>query len=187
MKRTLFALAIMAVAVSSQAECFSRSAMTNQVQAKIERITDQKRTVVPTTEGQMRCTVSFRALIKGEWFDGEGVSQASPHVGTEQICTQAMNSGSTFLLQSIGGSRTAVEQEMVCTDEPKPRIRPVRIGQNIAESEVRPHPKYAKEFVYNGTTCRWFRETEARKLDIIQWQGVICKLKSGQWKVVDKF
>ena len=134
MHKTLIAL-VLASAATAHAECFTRSAMTTQMQSRIERITDLHQTLVPTREGQKRCTVSFRAWINGDWHSGEGMSQTNPSIPDAQVCSQALNSGRIFLLQSIAGSNLAAEQEMVCSDEPKPHVRLVNVGEIIRESE----------------------------------------------------
>lgn len=184
MKRSLIALALV-FASSANAECYSRTAMTNDLKGRIQKITDIERMVTPVANKQLRCVVTFRALIDKDWYDGEGVSQGS---GTEnQVCAQAQNSGVTFLLQSVKGSNIAVDQEMVCTDQPKLKYRPVKPGDIISESEVKPHPKFPKTFAYMGTSCKWFLETDTRGVSLTQWQGVMCDVRNGEWKVIDKF
>jgi hypothetical protein len=180
MKKLAITLCLVTATVA-HAECYTRSAMTNQIKAKLERIADLKRSVVPTPEGQKRCTVSFRALINGDWHNAEGMSQAMPDVPEDQLCARAVQSGRTFLLQNIQGSNMAAEQEMVCSDEPKPEVKMVKVGDVIAESEVQPHLRYNKPFVYRGSVCRWFSQSSD------QTEGVMCKIRDTQWKVVDKF
>ena len=185
--RTLLVLAGMVTAVTAHAECFTRSAMTNQMKARIERVTDLHSTVVPTTEGQKRCTVSFRAFINGDWHSGEGTSQANPSIPDAQVCSQALNSGRTFLLQSVGGSSLTAEQEMVCSDEPKPSVRLVKVGEVIRESQVQPHAYQRRSFVYNGATCRWFSQFDPHEVVLEPAQGIMCRMNNDLWKVVDIF
>jgi hypothetical protein len=186
MRHLLIAAAVLA-ACNVNAECYTRSAMTNQMKARIERVTDVHKTVVPTPEGQKRCTVSFRAFINGDWKSGEGMSQARSGTPDDQVCAQAYNSGTTFLLQSIGGSNMVVEQEMVCSDEPKPQVRMVRVGDVIAESEVQPHALRRRPFVYNGSVCRWFTQMDSSRVVLDPLEGIMCRMTNDQWKVVDKF
>jgi hypothetical protein len=186
MRHLLTAAAVLA-AFNVNAECFTRSAMTNQMKARIERITDLHQTVVPTREGQKRCTVSFRAWINGDWHSGEGMSQTNPSIPDAQVCSQALHSGQTFLLQSIGGSNLTAEQEMVCSDEPKPQVRMVRVGDVIAESEVQPHALRRRPFVYNGSVCRWFTQMDSSHVVLDPSEGIMCRMTNDQWKVVDKF
>ena len=186
MRKLLIAITALS-AVTAQAECYTRSAMTNQMKARIERITDLHQTVVPTREGQKRCTVSFRAWINGDWHSGEGMSQTNPGIPDAQVCSQALNSGRTFLLQSIGGSDLTAEQEMVCSDEPKPQVRLVRVGDVIAESEVQPHALRRRPFVYNGSVCRWFTQMDTSSVVLDPNEGIMCRMTNDRWKVVDKF
>lgn len=186
MHKTLIAL-VLASAATAHAECFTRSAMTTQMQSRIERITDLHQTVVPTREGQKRCTVSFRAWINGDWHSGEGMSQTNPSIPDAQVCSQALNSGRIFLLQSIAGSNLAAEQEMVCSDEPKPHVRLVNVGEIIRESEVQPHALHRRPFIYNGSYCRWFSQFDPHQVVLEPQQGIMCRMHNDQWKVVDKF
>lgn len=186
MKHTILFLALFA-AESAHAECFARSAMSHHMRAQVERITDVHETVVPTPTGQKRCTVSFRALINGDWHSGEGMAQSRPETPNAQLCSQAMNSGTTFLLQSIGGSRLSMEQEMVCSDEPKPHVRLVNVGEVIRESEVQPHARNRRPFIYKGSTCRWFSQFDPHEVVLEPQEGIMCKMANDQWKVVDKF
>jgi hypothetical protein len=186
MKHTLLAIALASAGIA-HAECYSRSAMSNHMRAQIERITDVHETVVPTPTGQKRCTVIFRSLINGAWHSGEGMSQARPETPAAQLCNQAMTSGQTFLLQSIGGSRMAMEQEMVCSDEPKPYVRLVNVGEVIRESEVQPHARNRRPFIYKGSTCRWFSQFDPHQVVLEPQEGIMCKMNNDQWKVVDKF
>lgn len=182
--RKLLLIAALASAGLANAECYSRSAMSSKSYAKVEKVADVRYTSSPTTEGQWRCVVSFRAYINGEWHNAEGLAQGSPDTPLNQLCARAIQSGNTFLLQQFG-STVVSDSTMVCTDEPKPSVRYVNIGDIIAESEVEPHQRYQKPFEYKGQYCQWFIENDNARLE--PWQGVMCRVSSTKWKVVDKF
>ena len=169
------------------AECFNRTAMTNQVTAKITGITDIKRTVVPMPENKNKCIVNFRAQINNEWMNVEGENIGSNTESLDQLCSGAMNTGRSQILNQIGGNKINVEQNMVCTDRPNPTIHKVEIGDHVLESELQPHPNFPNQFKYRSANCRWFIETEGRIGDLIQRQGVACRIQDTDWQVVDKW
>jgi hypothetical protein len=131
--------------------------------------------------------VTFRAQINGAWIDAEGESVGPKTLSEADLCRGAMDQGRVQLLSRADGGRLAVEQNMVCTDQPQIQVRRVQIGDQVRESEVRPHPNFPKQFNYRGTQCRWFIEPEVRGGDLLQRQGVICRSHGPDWKVVDKW
>lgn len=182
--RTLLLIAALASAGLANAECYNRTAMNSKSFAAVEKVADVRYTSSPTTEGQWRCTVSFRAYINGEWHHAEGLAQGSPETPLNQLCARAVQSGNTFLLQSIR-STVVSDSTMVCTDEPKPETHNVNVGDVISESEVEPHQRYRKPFEHKGQYCQWFIQHDEGKLE--PWQGVMCRVSSMKWKVIDKF
>jgi hypothetical protein len=98
-----------------------------------------------------------------------------------------MDQGRAQILSRADGGRMTIEQNMVCTDRPEIQVRQVRIGDQVRESEVRPHPNFPKLFKYRGTQCRWFVEPEIRGGDLLQRQGIICRSHGPDWNVVDKW
>jgi hypothetical protein len=98
-----------------------------------------------------------------------------------------MDQGRTQILSRADGNRIAMEQNMVCTDQPIAQIRKVNIGDHLQESEVLPHPNFPKQFVYRTSACRWFIEPEVHPGDLLQRQGIICRLHDNEWQVVDKW
>jgi hypothetical protein len=187
MKKTALLLALFAVG-SAHAECYSRSAAIKQLPVKIQRIVDVERSVVPLPRNQLRCVVTFRAQIKNQWHTGEAVNEGDRGLGEEQICAGAMDAGKAHLLDSVGGSKITMDQSMVCTDQPIPKVRAaVKIGDIIKESEVQIDPQHPEPFRYKNTTCRWFIETDAQGTQLYQWQGIACLVRNQEWQVVDKF
>ena len=169
------------------AVCYNRTAMTNQVTAKITAVTDIKRTVVPMPDNQNKCVVTFRAQINNEWMTVEGENIGSANESLDQLCSSAMSTGRSQILNKIGGNKVNVEQDMVCTDRPIPKVRKVEVGDHVMESELQPHPNFPNQFKYRSANCRWFIETEGRVGDLIQRQGVACRIQDTDWQVVDKW
>ena len=171
----------------AQAECFVRSAITNQTAIQITSIADVKPWVVPISPTQNKCIVNFRAQVNGEWITAEGENVGPKSLSEALLCKGAMDQGRTQILSRADGKTLAVEQNMVCTDQTLPKIRKVEIGDRVQESEVLPHPHFPKRFVYHNATCRWFAEQELRSSDLRHKQGIICRSHDNEWQVVDKW
>lgn len=188
MRKLLISLLAILPTIAS-AECYMRSATVNDSKMTITRVVDIQRYVTPASNGQMKCVVSFRAEINHVWHTGEGTSMGSASDSIDQICSQALNSGRSYILQKIGGGQVTAEQEMICTDRPEPQVKTVRIGDVVQLSELAPDPKEPNFFQYKGTQCRKFVETDfdPKKRDLFQWRGVVCLVRKGEWQVIDKF
>jgi len=177
----------MAVSATAQAECYVRSAMTNQTAVQITNVTDVTPWVVPISPTQNKCIVNFRAQVNGEWITVEGENVGPKTVSEALLCKGAMDQGRTQILSRANGKTLSLEQNMVCTDQELPKIRRVEIGDRLQESEVLPHPNFPKRFVYHNATCRWFAEQDVRNGDLRHKQGIICRSHENEWQVVDKW
>lgn len=186
--RQLILILILFPMVAS-AECYMRSASVRDIQTKITRIVDIKRYVTPLENDQYKCTVTFRAEINHVWHNGEGKSIGAAADSIDQICSQAMDSGRSYLLSKISNGKITSESEMICTDRPDPAVKTVRIGDVVQISELAPHPEKPNFFDYKGTKCRWFVESDfdPTRRDLFQWQGIVCQVRKGDWQIIDKF
>jgi hypothetical protein len=180
-------LLTMAVAVNAQAECYVRSAMTNQTTMSITSIADVQPLVVPISATQNKCIVNFRAQVNGQWITAEGESVGPKSLSEALLCKSAMDQSRTQILSRADGKTLAMEQNMVCTEQNIPKTRRVNIGDLVQESEVIPHPHFPKRFVYHNATCRWFAEPEVKSGDLRHQQGIICRVNENEWQVVDKW
>jgi len=177
----------MALSANAQADCYVRSAMTNQTAMSITSLADVQPLVVPISATQNKCIVNFRAQVNGQWITAEGESVGPKTLSEASLCRGALDQGRTQILSRADGKNLSVEQNMVCTDRPIPKIRKVEIGDYLQESEVLPHPNFTKRFAYHSKTCRWFAEPEVKSGDIRHRQGIICQLHDNEWQVVDKW
>jgi len=177
----------MTVSATAQAECYVRSAMTNQTAVQITNVTDVTPWVVPISPTQNKCIVNFRAQVNGEWITVEGENVGPKTVSEALLCKGAMDQGRTQILSRANGKTLSLEQNMVCTDQTLPKIRRVEIGDRLQESEVLPHPNFPKRFIYHNATCRWFAEQDIRNGDLRHKQGIICRSHENEWQVVDKW
>lgn len=177
----------MTLASSVSAQCYVRQAMTTKQQAQISRITDVQTLAVPVSTTHHKCIVTFRAQINNEWFTGEGEKTGPRSITESELCAAALDSGRIQILSRAQARDVTVETSMVCDERPEIRVRNVRIGEVVRDSEVRPHPNFPRPFRYLGTQCRWFMEPVLRNQDIGQYQGIICQSHGPEWRVVDKW
>ena len=176
------------VATSAYSECYVRSAVTSQTTMSITAIADVEPMVVPISPTQNKCIVTFRAQVNGTWFTAEGEKAGSKTISERELCAGAVDSGRIQILSRANGGRMTVEQNMVCNDQPEIKVRVVKRGEMVRESEVRPHPHFPKPFVYRTSQCRWFIEPEVHPgRDLLQRQGIICQVNGNEWQVVDKW
>lgn len=187
MFRTATVTLILFLPVSVQAECYVRSAMTSQQKVQIARVTDVDTWVVPISATHQKCIVSYRALINNEWHTVEAEKSGPKTQNENDLCQSAMDQGKVQILSRVNPGTMSVETNMVCNDQPKPKLRNVKIGDTVQESEVRPHPNFPRPFRHRGAQCRWFIEPILRNQDLYQYQGIICLSHGSQWRVVDKW
>jgi hypothetical protein len=150
--------------------------------------TDIQKLVSPDARGQ-KCVMRYRVNINDEWQTAEGVGYGKTEA---EACTQAADIGQGYLLSEVEPSRVTADTQMVCSDMEDIRIRPVRIGETIWESEVdmHRHPNERKYFDYKQTKCRMFTERNAKDRNLFTYQGVICRISKSagsKWRVVDKY
>ena len=186
-RKTTLIIAL-ALATTAQAECYVRSATTNQTRMSITSVADIEPLVVPISATHQKCIVTFRAQVNGEWITAEGERTGPRSMSEQELCRGAVDSGRVQILSRANGANLAVEQNMVCNEQPEIKVRVVKRGEMIRESEVRPHPHFPKPFVYRTSQCRWFIEPEVHPgRDLLQRQGIICQVNGNEWQVVDKW
>jgi hypothetical protein len=149
---------------------------------------DVQKLVVPDAKGQ-KCVAQYRVNIDGTWHtaEGEGVGP------TEQAaCQQALQPANGSVLGEVTPKRIRADNQMVCSDLPEIRVRPVRIGDVVWESETDVHviPEFRRYFVYKRSLCRLFAERDNRNQNLMLYQGVVCQVSNApnsKWRVIDKF
>ncbi len=174
--------------VSAKADCYQESVTINQSRTEIKEIADYQKFVKTLNSKQQVCTVMFRAKINNRWYDARGESQGLLTDSTDQICSQAMQTGRTKILEKIEGTAVQSSQSLYCTDFETPQLRKgLKKFDTFKLSELKPHPDSAT-FEYKGSTCRYFLESDidVRTNNLMQWQIVGCVIRD-EWTVVDKF
>jgi hypothetical protein len=187
MKRLIIAGLVLA-SVNAVADCYVRSNV-RLSRAEINAgPTDFQKLVVPDVAGQ-KCVVRYRVHIGDVWHTAEGSG-----IGKDEgsACAQAMDISRGRVLAEVEPSRVTSDTQMVCSDVTDIRIRPVRIGETVWESEtdMHRHEQERKYFDYKQTKCRMFTERNAKDRNLYTYQGIICKvdtLPNSKWLVVDKY
>lgn len=172
----------------TRADCYVRSNIQLTRQTINAGPTDLQKLVVPDAQGQ-KCAVRYRVHIGDEWYTAEGTG-----VGRDEgsACASAMDISRGRVLAEVEPSMVRADTQMVCSDLPDIRIRPVRIGEIVWESEtdMHRHEQERRYFNYKQTRCRMFTERNAKDRNLYTYQGIICKADTnpnGKWQVVDKY
>lgn len=167
------------------ANCQIRSDIKLSRQAVAFGPTDLQRMVIPDGTGK-QCTVRYRVNIDDEWQDVEGVGRGKTE---DEACTRALDLQKGSLLVEVDPSKVTADTQLVCSDAEEIRVRSVKIGEVIWESEVDLHrnPQERKYFDYKQTKCRMFTERNVKYRNLFTYQGVICKINDSKWRVVDKY
>ena len=188
MSRLLIGLTLL-TSVGAQAECYTRSSTVSKLTSSIEQIADVDRRVLPEGNGKNLCRITFRAYINGKWHTAQGEETGSVNDSLDTICAKALNSGRVSILEYVSGTKITGSQELICTDEPKPKQKAkVSIGDLVWESEVQVHPAYKDIFRYRGSFCKWFIESKPDIGKVDMHQGIICRSPDQKvWRVVDKW
>jgi hypothetical protein len=188
MFRKITLILALSMANTALANCYVRSAVTNQTAMNVTSIADIEPMVVPISATHQKCIVMFRAQVNGKWITAEGERVGPKTMSEQELCAGAVDSGRIQILSRADGGRMSVEQNMVCNDQPVIQVRSVKRGEMVRESEVRPHPHFPKTFAYRTAQCRWFIEPEVHPgRDLLQRQGIICQVNGNEWQVVDKW
>ena len=185
-------LLVFSAAAHSASECYLRSTAQANAASSIQRIVDAKNWVTPytnDTETGKMCSVTFKAQIAGRWYSGFGKHAWTEAATTDTVgCNLALEMGKQSLIHDTANMQIATEQTLICSDEPTLAIRNVAEGDIIKESAVSPNPLRPLPFTYNNTICKWFTEMDiSPTAGMYQWQGIICEVRPGLWRVVNKF
>jgi len=187
--RTAFKFAlIFGWPVAAWADCYQESVTVNQTRAEIREVADYQK-FVKTADNLQICTVMFRARVNNKWYDARGESQGPVTDSTDQICSQAMQTGRTKILERIQGTAVQSSQTLYCNDFQTPQLRHgLKKNDTFRISELKPHPSEPAPFEHKGTVCRYFLESDINPKTnaLMQWEIMGCLIRN-EWTVVDKF
>jgi len=150
--------------------------------------TDVQEIVTPS-DTEISCRTIYRININDEWRSATGSATGKTRA---EACTRAIGIGNGYLLSEYPPDTIRSTTETLCTDFEDIRLKPVKIGERIWESNVDIHvnPKERNYFTYKGARCRKFTERVQVPQGLYSAQGVICRAGStpnSRWLVVDKF
>ena len=178
--------AIALISGVASAECFVKSSSISEMKDGIERVDAVQRFPIKLKNDQIRCSVTFNAKIRGKWYAVESLALAT--VSEDEVCMQAVNSGSARILEKVVGTKFTMQQEMVCTEQKLEPKKSVEVGELVRESDVIPDPLWPNPRKFkDGHECLRFVESDMFGPDLKRSAGVICRVDQNFWRVVDKF
>ena len=189
MKRTVIFLLCLA-STSALADCYQRSNIKITQQKINGAPTDIQHMVTPDARGQ-KCVARYRLHIGNAWTTVEGSAVAKTE---QEACDQALDLKRGVALEEVAPATVSADHQMVCSDLPDIRVRPVRKGEIIWESETDLHSNILERrnpyFQLKEATCRKFIERTPKHQNLIIYQGIICKATTApnsKWVVLDKY
>ena len=171
----------------ASADCFIRSSTRLTLQDVNSLPVDVQKLVVPDARGQ-KCVLRYRVHVGNDWQTAEGIGYGATDTAA---CAQALDLKRGAVLEEVTPKTVRSDTQMVCSDLPEIRVRRVRIGETIFQSEVDMHtiPAERKDFMYKRSVCRMFVERDARNSNLMLDEGIICRvddMPDSKWRVVDK-
>lgn len=187
MKALIYLLLL--ISTTASANCYVRISTNLSKEVVNSRPTDLQKYITDDKAGY-KCVMRYRIHVNDQWetVEGEGIGDTE-----SEACVQAIRPTKAQVLKEIELDKITAETQVVCSDKETIQVRAVQVGEQVWESETDIHilPAERLNFVYKGTTCRWFVERNAQRQNMILYQGVICKVNnqssSSKWIVVDKF
>ena len=172
----------------ADAECYIRSSIKLSTQPTNTQPTDIQKLVVPDAKG-FKCAIRYRIHINDDWQTAEGIGYGRTEAAA---CVQALDLQQGAILEEVTPIRIKADTQMVCSDLIDIKVRPVRIGETIwdSEADMHRHPNERKPFNYKDTVCRLFTERNAKDRNLYTYQGVMCRTTSqpnSKWRVIDKY
>ena len=176
------------VSTTAFADCYVRSNIKLTRQAIVAGPTDLQKLVVPDVVGK-KCVLRYRVYVGNQWQTAEGTGTGANEA---TACSIAMDVGNGRVLSEVEPSTVRADTQMVCSDLPDIRVRPVRVGETVWESETDLHgnPQERKYFEYKHAKCRWFQERNPKDGNMITYLGIMCQADgrpNAKWRILDKF
>lgn len=189
MKRVAIFLLCLA-STSALADCYQRSSIKITQQKVNSAPTDIQQLVTPDARGQ-KCVARYRLYIGNAWATVEGTAVAKTE---EEACSQALDIKRGVALEEVAPATVSADSQLVCSDLPDIRVRPVHKGELIWESETDMHSNILERrnpyFLLKEATCRKFIERTPKHQNLIIYQGIICRATTApnsKWVVLDKY
>lgn len=179
---------IVAPGLALAQQCVLQSKIVSQSQIQIEERSQITAQVVPLPSGNQRCMITMRGRIGATWYTGFGDTVFRTGTSADQACVSAQRRAEASIAAQAGTRQVASDDTLVCKDDPSlDSVRTAEPGTVAKLAQYRPHPDYPREFVHQGTKCRWFLDPAWTGRELRTGQGIICHLQNDNWVVVDKF
>lgn len=173
---------------TAHAECVMQSKTVSQQKITISKRSDIRRNIVPSATGERKCVVDFQVQVGANWHMATGEYAWDGQRPSSEACAAAVALAERDVEARLQGGSAVSENILTCNDDPdRNRLQQSHPGTVGDLAQFRPHPDYPNAFYYNGTQCRWFVETGFARAAIQNYLGVICRLESSKWVVVDRF
>jgi hypothetical protein len=169
-------------------ECVMQDRTVSDAVVVVQERSNIQREVVPAPDGGRRCIVNFKARVGNTWHWATGQYDWPGDRPREEACAVAMKRAEDSLRNLVRPAHVASQQVLICNDgSDMATLKNSQIGSMAKLDQFRPHPDFPNAFWHKGTHCRWFLESSFKNNDIYTYQGVICRVESERWVVVDKF
>lgn len=189
MKHAVILLVCLASA-PALADCYQRSNIKITQQKINTPPTDIQTLVTPDARGQ-KCVARYRLHIGNAWTTVEGSAVAK---NEQEACNLAVDVNRGVALEEVAPATVSADHQLVCSDLPDIRVRPVKKGELVWESETDLHSHILERrnpyFQLKGATCRKFIERTPKHQNLIIYQGIICRATTApnsKWIVLDKY
>ena len=157
---------------------------------KITEIQNVKAELKPWRAGKQSCSVTLDGQVNGKWAKGKGEFTWDGQSSSTQACLAAVDLAKRDLLNQLSDSTISNQSVVICKEETKkdkPLLNPA-VGTVIDNINVlRVHPSFPRSFYHNGEECKWYIENAWNGIDIKHINGIVCRLDTTHWVVVDKF
>jgi hypothetical protein len=184
------ALTLCVATAAAGAECYQRAEI-NIGRAQVNTAPTDVQTLTVPDAGGHRCVVRYRLHIGDAWTTVEGSAVARTE---SAACEQALALKNAVALEEVRPNSVRADQQLVCSDLPDIRVRPVQVGELIWESEADLHSHALERkhpyFFWKQARCRKFIERVPKDQNLIIYQGIMCQVNTAansKWLILDKY
>ena len=168
-------------------ECTLTQSNVTRAVGTINQVRNITSDVLEYRDGVRQCTVQFEGEMNGTWYHGYGTYRWQNDMPDNVACGNAFEIAKTQLIQSVSENKIEANTELWCDENNDPALKVLKPGQVLEYGQWTPHPIHTNTFWYQGTSCKWFVETNLSGNDMRQWEGIVCETGDKRWVVVDKF
>jgi len=158
--------------------------VTQTTEAVITAERNYKESFGVSKSGKNICIVNTELQVEGNWHTASGEYSGATN---EESCKTAAILARKNLTTSIKPSIISSKAEVIYEETNNSKhIDGYRKGDIVDVGGLRSNPSYTKDFMHQGTTCKWFYDVKRGEKGIKQYNLIACKLSAG-WVVEDIF